>query len=360
MILESLTFRGWRNLENAEISLAPGLTIIFGKNAQGKTNLLEAVFTLVTGRSHRALRDDELITFGLGETFVSGSFSRPSGHTVYTLHLAPPRRKERKRDAKTYRSGEDPLGDPRVILFSPDDLQLVQGSPALRRRFLDQDLGQISPGYGALLKDYARALSQRNGVLRSGRQELLPAFNAVWAPLAVKLTKARSLLLRDLAPVASENHARIAPGDLPLTIAYLPSLQAETPEEAIFEIRRHRDEETARRTTVLGPHRDDIRMRMGENELRAFGSQGQQRTAAVSMKVAAVDFIRKREGLSPLLLLDDVLSELDQARREALAEVVRQGQTLLTTADDGTLPRGLRGDRTYVVEKGRIAEGGAL
>ena len=358
MNLESLRVSSFRNLADAQVVFPAGLTVIHGKNAQGKTNLLEAAYTVLTGHSHRATSDQDEISFGRDEAFVEALFSRPSGELTLSIALHRHGRKVRRRNGKAFRPGEDPLGDPRVILFAPEDLHLVQGAPADRRRFVDDDLGQVVPGHARLARSYQRALSQRNGALRRDRPDLLPAFDAVWAPLALRLTAARRSLVEAFGPFAARAHAGIAPGDPALSVGYLPGLRGTSEEEVLDHLHRLREEELARGATAMGPHRDDIRLALGDNDLRSFGSQGQQRTAAVAAKVAAVAFVEAREHTAPLLLLDDVLSELDKDRREALAAVVRRAQTVLTTADDGTLPTGLSPSAIYVVESGRVSPSG--
>jgi len=354
MRLEGLRLSSFRNLEDARLSFPPGLTVIHGANAQGKTNLLEAVFAVITGSSHRSQRDQEMIARGRHEAFAEAVFERPSGSLVLSLHLSLTHRKARRRNGKAFRAGEDPLGDPRVILFSPEDLALAQGAPSERRRFVDVDLGQARPAHARLVRQYARATAQRNGALRAGRGDLLPAFDALWAPLALRLTAERRALIEAFLPFAQRAHAGIAPEDGALTVTYIPNLGGGDIEAVLRRLFEVREEEAARKTTVLGPHRDDIRLSIGDNDLRAYGSQGQQRTAAVAMKVGAASFLGEADDEIPLLLLDDVLSELDQNRREALAEVVRRGQALLTTADDGTLPSALQPTATMTVERGRV------
>ncbi len=358
MTLERLTLSGWRNLEATSLEPASGLTVVYGQNAQGKTNLLEAVATLITGSSHRAERDRELIAEGQEETRVVGRFRRASGSFEQSLTLARGGSKERRREGKRLRIGADPLGDPLAVLFSPEDLLLVQGSSAGRRRFVDRELAQATPGYGTALRTYLRIWTQRNTALRRGESRVVEALDLLWAPAATRLSALRLELVQALAPLAAAAYQAMAPADPALTLrleAGTPSLVAE---EALAALRRRRAEEEARRITLLGPHRDDMHLLIGDNELRAYGSQGQQRTAAVALKLAAVQLLEERAGFRPLLLLDDVLSELDGRRRDLLAQQVRQGQTVLTTTEAELLPERLEADRWWEIRSGRVSERG--
>lgn len=359
MTLEQLTLSGWRNLERATLEPAVGLTVISGPNAQGKTNLLEAMAAVITGSSHRALRDDELIAAGEMRAHLAAQFRRPSGMFEQTLELVRGARKERRRHGKRVVAGADPLGDPLVVLFCPEDLILVQSGPVGRRRFLDQEVAQATVGYGAAQRSYQRILAQRNTALKRGEGRVVDALDLLWAPAAVRLTSLRRKLVEALAPLSQEVYRAMAPGDPLLTVALKPGTPAEDPLEALAAVRLRRGEEEMRRTTVLGPHRDDISLAIGDNDLRAYGSQGQQRTAAVALKLATVQLLQQASGARPMLLLDDVLSELDGRRRELLAQQVREGQTVLTTTDAEFLPGRLQADRWWEIRSGRVAEHGA-
>ncbi len=359
MTLEELSLVGWRNLEDASLEPSFGLTVIAGQNAQGKTNLLEAMAAVITGSSHRALRDEELIAQGEVRAHLGAQIRRPSGSFEQTLDLVRGGRKERRRQGKRVVAGADPLGDPLVVLFCPEDLGLVQGGPAGRRRFLDQEASQATAGYGAAQRTYQRIWAQRNTALRRGEGRVVDALDLLWATAAVRLTVLRRRLIEALAPLGQEAYAAMAPADPPLTVRLTAGTPSEDPEVALAAIRARRQEEEARRTTVLGPHRDDISLAIGDNELRAYGSQGQQRTAAVALKLGTVQLLQQASGARPLLLLDDVLSELDGRRRELLAQQVREGQTVITTTDAEFLPERLQADRWWEIRSGRVAEHGA-
>ncbi|MHB1842426.1 MAG: DNA replication/repair protein RecF [Sulfobacillus sp.] len=355
MILEQLTVGGWRNLEAASLQPAVGLTVISGANAQGKTNVLEAMAAVITGTSHRALRDDELIATGEAKARLSARFRRPSGSFDQTLELVRAGRKSRQREGKRVVPGADPLGDPLVVLFCPEDLILVQSGPAGRRRFLDQEVAQATVGYSAAHRSYQRIWTQRNTALKRGEGRVVDALDLLWAQAATRLTRLRRQLVEALAPLAQEAYAAMAPFDPALTVTLAPGTPAEDPQVALAALRQRRAEEEARRISVLGPHRDDIQLAIGDNELRAFGSQGQQRTAAVALKLATVQLLQEAAGVRPLLLLDDVLSELDGRRRELLAQQVREGQTVLTTTDAEFLPERMQADSWWEIQSGKVA-----
>lgn len=358
MILERISVSGWRNLEEAILEPSAGLTVVFGQNAQGKTNLLEAMATLITGSSHRAERDQDLIAEGQDLARLLGCFRRQSGSFEQSLTLVRGAPKDRRREGKRHRPGADPLGDPLAVLFSPEDLFLVQGGAAGRRRFIDRELAQATPAYGAALRTYMRIWMQRNTALRRAERRVVDALDLLWAPAATRLAALRQQLINAVAPLASAAYRAMAPGDAELRVHLAAGTPSLSVEEALRALRLRRADEDQRRITLVGPHRDDMHLLIGDNDLRAFGSQGQQRTAAVALKLATVQLLERTAGYRPLLLLDDVLSELDGGRRDLLAQQVRQGQTVLTTTEAELLPERLEADRWWEISSGRVSERG--
>lgn len=351
MLIERLALENWRSARREEVAFAPGLTLLTGENAQGKTNLLEAVYFLASGHSHRTSRDRELIAFGATTARLVAEIRRASGSFQLQV-VVRESRTERQRNGKAFRRGQDPLGDFRAVLFAPEDLIALKGAPAERRRLLDQDLGQASAAYRSAWTRYSQVLRQRNALLRSAERpprELMAPWDAAWADAALALRDLRSRAVSAVEPIFRRESQEIA-GAEPCTLAYEPSLQAEDHASAIDEIRAKGHEEMRRRTTLLGPHRDDLRIEIAGRDLRLFGSQGEQRTALVAFKLAVTELLSSLPGGSPVLLLDDVLSELDKDRRRRLLEGSGRTQTVVTTTEPELA--GMRPEAVYRVRAG--------
>lgn len=373
MRVTQLVLRDFRNYREQAIRLGPGLNAFIGANAQGKTNLLEALHLLATGRSHRGARDADLVRSGADSFYVEARVER-RGTTVqldFSVGAAPGRRV--RLDGIPQRRMSDLVGQLAVVFFGPDDLQLLKGPPAGRRRLLDILLAQVSPAYLHELQRYTRALAQRNRLLRQvGAGEAAPALLDAWdEPLldaAAELTVRRVRALDALGPAAAGQHRRIAGAAEELDIAYSPAvpglteLAREGPsavrERLRGELQRRRREEIARSATLVGPHRDDIAIRIAGRDARAFASQGQQRTAVLALKLAELAYMTDLLGEPPVLLLDDVVSELDpHRRRHLLGAVQHHVQTLLTATDaqDLAVRRWPADYRLFRVEAGTVA-----
>ncbi len=351
MIVETLSLESWRNVQAAEVEFDPGLTLFTGPNAQGKTNLLEAVFLLATGRSHRTSRPEELIAFQRPQAYLRARIQRSSGEYQLTARVEGGR-VTRQREGKLFRRGQDPLGDFAAVLFAPEDLLALKGAPADRRRLLDLDVGQASVAYRQAHVRYGQVLRQRNALLRTYERppkELLATWDAAWAQAAVALTHERHRLIERLAPHFSARSGEIA-GGAPASLSYEPSLKASDPTAALSLLAELREDELRRRTSLLGPHRDDLKAEIDGRDLRLYGSQGEQRTVLVAFKLAAVSLLGEGPGGPPVLLLDDVLSELDQDRRRNLLLAATGTQTIVTTTESALA--GMQPGMTYAVRDG--------
>lgn len=343
MRLVSLTLRNYRNYARLQLELGPRLNVFLGRNAQGKTNLLESVAILALSSSPRARRESDLIGPLAAEAVVEAVVESGSRTVELTFRVL----QEAERTVKTIRvdgvarRAVDLPGEVQATLFWPEDLSLVKGGPEHRRRFLNEMLVQVVKGYGRTLARYRRVLDQRNHLLKriaagqEGRDSL-----AVWdtelAALGEGLVSARAQAVAELAPLAAAAHAAISGGEL-LALSYLgPGGDLAT------LLASGRAEDLRRGTTGAGPHRDDLALAIDGADARSFASQGQQRTAVVSLKLAESDLIESRSGERPILLLDDVLSELDPHRREALlARVGEAGQVIVTSVEADPFPAAL-------------------
>jgi len=355
--LRRLELRNHRNYAQLDLSPGPNINVFIGANGQGKTNLLEAVAMLALSSSPRARRELELVgPVGPGSRIQA---EIEAGQSRREISIALDVEDERTRrtievDGARRRAFDLP-GQFRVVLFWPDDLGLVKAGPELRRRFLNQMLVQVEPGYARALAGLRRVLLQRNSLLKrmaagEGGEDMLDAWNQELVKVGNEIVAARARAVLDVAPEAARRHAQIAAGER-LEISY------EGPPENLAEaVHNSLAEDLRRGSTSVGPHRDDVRVVLDGQEARSYGSQGQQRTAVVSLKLAEAALIERRTGERPVLLLDDVLSELDGERRGALLqEVAGGGQVIITSVEAGPFPPDLIAQATvWAVEAGRI------
>lgn len=364
MYLSRLHLRNWRNSAEQVLELPPEGAAIIGDNGQGKTNLLEAIYYLEIFRSFRGAPDEQLVRFGEDFFRVEGTLTAPEGGER-TLAAAFERRRRKKKvsvnGAEPERLG-DALGLVGAVIFSPADVELVAGAPGGRRRFLDIVLSLAEPGYLAALQRYRHALFQRNTLLRQGSpRALVEAFDEALVASGSRVAAARARWVTERATSFAEHYARVAGGQ-PGDIAFVPSidLPAPTPSAAdvasafAAQLERVAEREAARGMTLAGPHRDDLRFTTVSADgqpldLRTYGSGGQQRTAAIALRMVEAETIRETRGRESVILLDDVFAELDPGRSRRIIEWIdaaEGGQVILTSpkpADvqvhGGALPR---------------------
>lgn len=361
MRLTRLRLRNYRNYANLDYSPGPALNILLGRNGQGKTNLLESISLLALSSSPRARRDAELVGPLAPEARVEGELEpltdeRRAAREI-TIGVPGPEMRTRRRievDGVPRRAVDLP-GILRAVLFWPEDLSLVKSGPEHRRRLLNQMLVQVQPGYAATLARYARVVEQRNALLKQVASGLQPhSALDVWdeelARHGSPLAAWRAEAVAHLEPLARAWHARVGAGEV-LDIAYQgpPAKLAEA-------VHNSRTEDVRRGVTTSGPHRDDILIRLGAQDARGFASQGQQRTVVVALKLAEAELIELRSGQPPMLLLDDVLSELDGGRRRALLETVgERGQVVITSVETAAFPASmLGGAEVRCIEAGQL------
>jgi DNA replication and repair protein RecF len=349
--VERLRLVGFRSYASLDVTFPGGPQVVFGDNAAGKTNLLEAIGLLANGRSHRTARDPELIAWGADLARVEGRVSSINGvpGTVEVVLGATGAGAGRKRIRinGVPRRASTLAAAMRVVMFAPEDMLLVSGSPSLRRGALDELLVQRWTTAGASLSTYARALQQRNNLLRAVRDGLsdrteLRYWDELLCAEGGRIVAWRQALIAELAGPLAEAHAQIAPGEGLLALRYVsnaPALGEETPEQAL----RRRLAETAEKelwngSTLVGPHRDDVVFESLGRDLAGFASRGQQRTAILALKLAELALLTALDGHPPLLLLDDVFSELDPARRAHLVRRIADlPQAFISTTTLGDL-----------------------
>ena len=371
MQITELTLRSYRSYETMHLAFDPGVQIFLGANAQGKTNIIEALYYAAFGRSHRTSSDAELIRVGADGAHIGLSFRRHDvpGELSFTFARGARRRITYAGESLRQR---DLVGILPMVLFSPEDLFLVKGAPALRRRYLDAELSQASPAYYGELLRYTRILKQRNAVLKDIRERLaapddLPPWDAQLARSAAYIVTRRIAAVAQLGALSARVQAVLAAGE-ELALAYeIAGAGAEDFAEDDMTEALHvwynkmlcegRARDIARAATSVGPHLDDLVLRVGGMSLRSYGSQGQQRTGALALKLAELFYLQENIGEAPILLLDDVMSELDADRRRALLDFIRHEhiQTFITATDAAYFPAERMGTYRYV-EAGTVRD----
>lgn len=364
----------FRNYEKCQLDLSSMINVFYGKNAQGKTNLLEAIFYGAFGLSHRTSVEEDLLRLGTEAMAVGIDFASFSGSHEVKLKKYRQQQKWKKEiwlDGAKVRP-KDHYGVLNTVMFSPEDLQLIKGEPALRRRFFDMQISQTDPVYYDLLVKYNRVLQQRNRMLKELRDEggsvsLLQPWDQEFIKLAAAITQKRLAALGKLESIASEIYASITSNQEELKVRYelkanngelLYPIKSEVVTEDFYQ--RHLLErqrvDIMRGNTGIGPHRDDLQLLLNGLSLRSFGSQGQQRSGALALKLSQLEYVHREIGEFPVLLLDDVMSELDDSRRaQLLLFIDGRVQTLITVNDRELIPN-LAGNAYFRIENGSINE----
>lgn len=369
MIVRRLTAHGFRNLERLHLELSPSVNLFVGRNGQGKTNLIESIYFLGMTRSFRTSRDEELIRFGDRLLYVAAAGETDEG-VPFELENALERTgtKRLKRNGEVVRPFSRLIGFLGIVLFGPDEMELASGPPDVRRRFLDMTACQIDSGAVEILKSYRRTLAQkstllkRNAFLRrvSGREEGgLDTWDERLAAAGASVVRLRREVTEGLQAEARDLYRELGGGDAQLELQYRCSFGSEGEievEEALRQaVAARSEEERARGVALVGPHRDDLDIDLGNRPVRRFASQGQRRSVTISLKLAQARLIHRRREERPVVLLDDVFSELDGRRAHALWGLVTSDyQAFLTTPDERSLPGEAAAGRRFRVESGRI------
>lgn len=369
MRVTALTLRHFRNYEELSLSFGANIVVFTGHNAQGKTNLLEAIYLAAIGRSHRTAVEAEMIRWDQEQANVEVRFERSSIDHKIAIRLNRSSVKQVSLNDNAIKS-KDLLGNLNVVLFSPEDLLLVKGSPALRRRFLDMEISQTSKAYYQELLQYNRIIQQRNNLLKKIKErrtssDQLDSWDEQLARGAAVLVKRRKDALRKMAMLANLMHRKLTNSMETLTTRYYqPYYDQKEDHESdttdaqwyLKKIRLSRSVDLARSITTIGPHRDDLHLSVNGISLRNFGSQGQQRTGALAFKLAELEYIKSETGEYPVLLLDDVMSELDILRRSQLTSFVKDRIQTFISATDKHLFENPKFASFYHIKDGRIEE----
>ncbi|CAM5599988.1 DNA replication and repair protein RecF OS=Streptomyces alboniger OX=132473 GN=recF PE=3 SV=1 [Streptomyces alboniger] len=370
MHVTHLSLADFRSYARVEVPLDPGVTAFVGPNGQGKTNLVEAVGYLATLGSHRVSSDAPLVRMGAERAVVRAAVRQGERQQLIELELNPGKANRARINRSSQVRPRDVLGIVRTVLFAPEDLALIKGDPGERRRFLDELITARSPRMAGVRSDYDRVLKQRNTLLKSaalarrhgGRSMDLSTLD-VWdqhlARVGAELLAQRLDLISTLQPLADKAYEQLAPGGGPVSLEYKPSAPGDgltreaLHEQLVAALEEVRKQEIERGVTLIGPHRDDLLLKLGQLPAKGYASHGESWSYALALRLASYDLLRA-EGNEPVLVLDDVFAELDSRRRERLAELVAPGeQVLVTAAVDDDVPGILSGTR-YTVADGAV------
>ena len=351
----------FRNIHEAWFEPSPAVTVICGENGQGKTNLLESVFLLSGAKSFRRVKDRELIEKGQDYSVLDAVFQAEQREQRFHFTISDKGRRAALNQGSEQKAS-DFAGTFCCVVFSPDHLELVKGTPSERRRFLDTALCQLSPRYLDNLRTYTRLLQQKNTLLKDARNiaaayEMLDIYDEQLAVRSAGLTRARRAFIGQLEQTAQEVYGTVSGYREELSLSYLSSLQEEEddPEEITRKILLARPDDIRAGFATVGPHRDDLGILLNEEDARVFASQGQQRTAVLALKLAEAELFRQKLGEEPVLLLDDVLSELDGNRQEFLLKRLGKVQAVITCCEPNFIERQTDA-KVYRMEKGSLTE----
>ena len=343
MRITELKLKNFRNYEDLTLCPDPGVNLFFGRNGSGKTNLLEAVHYAALGRSHRSINDANIVRYGEDNARLTVRISTMLGQREITVcfHPGELQKKEILIDGKKIQKFSDMMGCLRCVIFSPEDLGLIREGPSVRRRYLDMMISQISRRYFIALQQYRIGMDQRNAILRSLRtdptagKQMLGVFEEAMAEPAAEIIRERRRIVSLLSDIARDTYLRISGTEEQLLITYHSSVKEEDKiAETLCELMYgNREDDIRLGMTSVGPHRDDLIIMLDRNPMKQFASQGQVRSAALSMKLSQMKILKDDSGEEPVLLLDDVMSELDRNRRASLIREILSFQTLITCAD---------------------------
>ena len=332
MIIKSLELADYRNYDSLSIQFDKGVNILYGDNAQGKTNILEAIFLAATTKSHRGSKDREIIGFDKEEAHIRTYLEKEGVETRVDMHLRKNKSKGIAIDGQKIKKAADLLGLCNVVFFSPEDLGIIKNGPSERRRFVDMELCQLDALYLHNLNHYNRIVDQRNKLLKDmylneDLKETLGIWDMQLSSFGSSIIERRRLFVDQLNEIIYDIHKKLSGGRETLQVKYEPDVETDQFER---QLKLHRERDLKAKMTSVGPHRDDFSFFIGDVDIRKYGSQGQQRTAALSLKLSEIELVRKIARDTPILLLDDVLSELDHNRQNDLLNSIGEIQTIIT------------------------------
>ncbi len=364
MVIKSLSLIDYRNYETLDIEFESGTNILYGDNAQGKTNILEAIYLSATTKSHKGSKDSDIIRFNREEAHIRSILEKEEVETRIDMHLRKNKTKGIAIDGVKIKKAAELLGLMNVVFFSPEDLGIIKNSPAERRRFIDMELCQLDSFYLYNLNHYNKIINQRNHLLKDmyhnpELKDTLKIWDSQLVSYGTKIINRRIEFINDLNEIINSIHRSISGGKEDIHIEYIANCDADKLEDTIS---KSYDKDIRLKQTTVGPHRDDISFIVKDSDnntidIRKYGSQGQQRTAALSLKLSEIELVKKMIKDNPILLLDDVLSELDSNRQNYLLDSIGDIQTIITcTGLDEFVGHRLKINKVYKINKGSIVQ----
>ncbi len=363
MIIKSVELSDFRNYERADIKLDRAVNIFFGDNAQGKTNFLESVYVSATSKSHKSVKDKEMIRFNCDEGHIRTIVEKNGRDYCIDMHLKKNRSKGIAVDKVPLRRAAELFGILNIVFFSPEDLNIIKSGPSERRRFIDSELCQLDRIYLSNLSNYNHVLMQRNKLLKDiifnpDLESTLDVWDEQLINFGTEIIKSRKKFIKELREIVKTVHSDISGKKEELFIDYEFSADEDSFKEKLKESKK-RDLKTLQ--TNYGPHRDDMIFTINDVDIRHYGSQGQQRTAALSLKLSEIEMVKKVTGEKPVLLLDDVLSELDSSRQNNLLSSISDIQTLITcTGLDDFIKNNFKIHKVFYVNNGVVTPKGDI
>ncbi len=360
MIINSIELCNFRNYKREEFKFHKGTNVLYGDNAQGKTNVLEAIFVGGTTKSHRGSKDSEMIRDGQKECHIRYFIEKRNRTFKVEIHMKKGSSKGIAIDGLPIKSSNELLGLSNIIFFSPEDLSIIKDGPEERRRFIDMEMCQLNKAYLFYLTQYKKVLKQRNTLLKQIQEnrslkDTLEIWNMQLVEHGTKIMEQREEFVTSIHDLMKKKHKCLTGGREEIEVLYRPNCAAKNFENQLF---LSEDRDIFQGTTTVGPHRDDMNFQIEGKDLRKYGSQGQKRTAALSLKMAEIEIVEKTIGEKPILLLDDVLSELDRSRQNYLLENIKGIQTIITcTGLEEFVSNGINIDRTFEIVNGGIQHG---
>ena len=359
MLIQSLELNNFRNYSSLSLKLNDGVNIFYGDNAQGKTNILDAVYVGCTSKSHKLSKDKDMIHFDENEAHIRINLLKREVPYRIDMHLKKNSSKGIAINGLPIRRSSELFGIANVVIFAPEDLNIIKDGPAERRRFVNMELCQLNKLYVYNLISYSKVINQKNKLLKEyeytkGADDFIDIYNEQLIRFGTEIINIRRDFIDKLNEITSDIHNDITEGTEQLKLSYDANTRAD---DFALELKRHRANELRMGMSMVGPHRDDIKFIVNGSDLKNYGSQGQHRTAVLSLKLAEIEIVKQITGERPLLLLDDVLSELDRKRQTRMLNTIREGQTLITcTGLDDFVDNRFNIDKVFLVKSGSVSE----
>ena len=363
MQINLLELKNFRNYESLSMTFEPGINVIYGENAQGKTNILESIYMCSTGKSHKGSKEKEIIRYDESESYVKAEFKSELGNRRVDIHLKKNKEKGLALNKVPLRKLSELYGKIFVVIFSTEDLDIIKRGPSDRRRFMDMELCQIDPIYVENLINYSKILIQRKELLKKldepeiekdSLRETLDIWDLQLVNYGTQIIKRRRKFLEELNQIIFDIHYEITSGREKLKLVYEPSVD----EESFYEeLLKNRERDSYLKQTGVGPHRDDFAFYNGPVNMKTYGSNGQQRTCALTLKLSEIKLIENRKKEKPVLLLDDVLSELDRNRQRMLIKTLKDTQVIITCAGiDEFVEEELKDSKRFYIKNAALVQ----